>query len=71
MAHLVEPEPLVLRIPDLARVLGVSEVAARRMVERGEVPARKWGARIVVLRDELLEHLHRLPGHQPPKMDDF
>jgi len=70
MAHLVEPEPLVLRIPDLARVLGVSELAARRMVERGAVPARKWGTRIVVLRDELLEHLHRLPGHQLPK-DDF
>jgi len=65
MAHLVESERLILRIPDLARVLGVTEIAARRMVERGEVPARRWGTRIVILREELEDHLRRLPGHYP------
>jgi excisionase family DNA binding protein len=54
---------LVFRIHDLARALGCSELAARRMVERGEVPARRWGRRIVILADELREHLRRLPAH--------
>ncbi len=56
---------MVFRIPDLARVLGITEIAARRMVERGEIPARRWGSRIIVLREELEEHIRRLPGHRP------
>ena len=61
----VEHDRLIYRVHDLARILGTSELAARRMVERGEIPARRWGVRIVILREELEEHLRRLPTHRP------
>ena len=54
-------ERLALRIPDLARVLGISEIAARRLVERGDVPSRRMGRRVVILREELEAHLRSLP----------
>jgi excisionase family DNA binding protein len=54
------PARLTLFIPDVASLLGRTELATRRMIERGELPARRWGHRIVVLRDELEQHLHAL-----------
>lgn len=51
---------MAFRIPALARTLGLSEAAARRMVERGEIPSRKWGRRVVVLRDDLQAYLASL-----------
>ena len=54
---------LILRIRDLAPLLGCSEVAARRMIEAGAIPARRWGRRIVILREELETHLRLLPGN--------
>jgi len=54
-------DPRILRIPDLARLLNCTELAARRMVERGEVPSRKWGRRVVILVDDLKTHLKGLP----------
>jgi excisionase family DNA binding protein len=52
---------IVLRIADLAKLLGCSQVAARRMVERGQLPARRIGRRVVILRDELDSFLRALP----------
>jgi excisionase family DNA binding protein len=54
---------LIYRIRDLAALLGCTEVAARRMVERGAIPARRMGKRIIILRAELEEHLQCLPRH--------
>ena len=54
-------DTVALRIPEVARILGCTELAARRMIDRGEVPARRWGRRVVVLRDELEAHLRALP----------
>lgn len=63
-------DPRILRIPDLARLLNCTELAARRMVERGEVPSRRWGRRVVILTDELEAHLRGLPAtgasHESP-----
>jgi excisionase family DNA binding protein len=57
-------ERLTYRVPDLARLLGCSELAARRMVDRGQVPARRWGRRIVILADELHARLQELPARR-------
>lgn len=51
----------VLRIPDLARFFGCSQVAVRRMLEKRQIPARKIGRRVVVLRHELDAALRALP----------
>jgi len=49
--------PPVLRVPDLATLLGVSVRAAQKMIERGQIPSRRIGRRVVVLGDELLDRL--------------
>ena len=51
---------LVYRIPDVARLLGMSEAAARRMIERGDIPSRRLGRRVVVLPEDLEAHLKSL-----------
>ena len=51
----------VLSIPDVARRLGRTEVATRRAIERGQIPARRWGRRIIILADELDAYLRALP----------
>ncbi len=52
---------LALRIPDLARLLGCSELAARRLVDRKEIPSRRLGRRIILFRDEVEDYLRKLP----------
>ena len=53
-------EQLVYRVPDVAKLLGMTELATRRAIERGEIPSRKWGRRVVVLPAELRAHLEAL-----------
>ena len=50
-----------LSIPEVARRLGRTETATRRAIERGTIPARKWGRRVVVLAVELDAFLQALP----------
>jgi excisionase family DNA binding protein len=61
------PERVILRIRDLARIFGCSPIAARRMVERGELPSRRLGRRLVVLADELDTYLKALPSGALPR----
>jgi len=56
-------DSLILRVRDLPGLLGCSELAARRMIERGQLPARRLGRRIIVLRDEVEIFLRQLPRH--------
>jgi excisionase family DNA binding protein len=51
---------LALRIPDVARALGCSDEAARKMVQRGQLPSRRLGRRVIVLADELRTYLASL-----------
>ena len=53
-------QQLVYRVPDVARLLGMTELATRRAIERGEIPARKWGRRVVIIPSELHAHLAAL-----------
>jgi excisionase family DNA binding protein len=54
-----------LTTDDVARLLGRTPKAIRRMVERGQLPYRKLGRRILFLRAELDEFIAALPGVRP------
>ena len=54
-------DPLILRIPDVARRLGLPADSVRHLVQSGALPARKLGGRVVVLPDELEAFLKSLP----------
>jgi excisionase family DNA binding protein len=55
----------VISIPELARLLGATEIAVRRRIEKGEIPARRWGRRIVLLREECEQFVRALPRLVP------
>lgn len=55
------PERL-LGILETAALLGRTENAIRRMVERRQIPYRKSNRRIFFLESELREYIERLPG---------
>ena len=57
----MEGDQRVLTIPEVARLIGRSELATRRAIERGQIPARHWGRRVVVLPEELDAFLRGLP----------
>jgi len=49
-------------VAQAARIIGKTELATRRAIERGQLPARRWGRRIVILADELESFLRALPS---------
>jgi len=49
----------------VAILLRCSPKAVRRMVERGQLPFRKLGRRVIFLREELETFLEALPGLRP------
>ncbi len=51
---------LIYRVPDVARVLGTTEAAVRRMIQTGAIPSRRLGRRVVVMPEELEAHLRSL-----------
>jgi excisionase family DNA binding protein len=51
---------LVYRISAVAKLLGTTIPAVRRMIDNGEIPARRLGRRIVVLPEELWATLESL-----------
>ncbi len=59
---------IILRVPELALVLGLSEGNIEQMLARGQIPCRKLGRRRIVLVDELLAHLRSLPLVRPDKV---
>ncbi len=52
---------LLLGIRESGELIGLSEKAPRSRIERGEIPARRLGGRIVVLRTELEAYVAALP----------
>jgi excisionase family DNA binding protein len=62
MAHVAtHPDRLMFNIPEVAQRIGRSEEATRRLIERGSLPARRFGRRIVVLADDLEAFARTLP----------
>ena len=54
-----------LNIDEAASLVGSTPDALYRKVERGQVPYRKWGKRVLFKHSELLEFLDALPGMRP------
>ena len=52
----------LLDVPETAAMLGRSENAVRRMVERRQIPYRKSGRRVLFLESELRALIEALPG---------
>jgi excisionase family DNA binding protein len=63
MTNLREPHRATLTVEEAAALLGISRTTAYESVRRGEIPARRFGRRVVVLRHEL-EDLLGLPRHR-------
>jgi excisionase family DNA binding protein len=51
-----------LTISEVAMPLGLTEKAVRKRIERGQLPYRKMGRRILIPADELDQFLAALPG---------
>lgn len=60
MSHLHGPQRATLTVDETAELLGISRTCAYECIHRGEIPARRFGRRIVVIRREL----ERLLGGQ-------
>ncbi len=52
----------LLDVAHAAKFFGTTEKAIRSRVARRLVPHRRWGGRVVFLRDELIEFRARLAG---------
>ena len=59
------PPRLVLAIPEAASLIGRTSVATRQAIQRGQIPARKFGGKVVILRSELERFLDQLPAYRP------
>lgn len=55
-----DTEPLLYSVQQVARLLGRTPRAVRRLISMGRIPARRLGRRFVVLPDELKAHLKAL-----------
>ena len=66
---LVNPpdNPLLVAVPDAARLLGIGTTLAWDLVRRGDIPSVKLGRRVLVPR-VALEHLVRIPDIQGSAM---
>ena len=51
-----------LKVAETAEILGISEKAVRRRIERGELPYRRWGRRLLISAAEIASFLAALPG---------
>lgn len=57
------PSKTVCRVPRAAEILGVpSHAAVYMQCQRGLIPHRKVGKRILFFEEELIEFLERQPG---------
>lgn len=63
MQALPPPERRTVSVEDAAQILGIGRTTAYKMVRRGEIPALRFGTRVVISR-EVLDRL--LAGEAPP-----
>ena len=55
-------ETKFLKVPEAAKLLGISERAAWKRLYRGELPYRRWGKRVLIPVAELEAFMAALPG---------
>ena len=54
--------PLMLSVPDVAKVLGISRAGAYELAHRKEFPSMKLGSRIIVPKDKFLRWIEQQCG---------
>ena len=54
--------PLMLSVPDIAKVLGISRAGAYDLVHSREFPSMKIGNRIIVPKDKFLRWIEKQCG---------
>ena len=52
-------------VKELAELLAISENGVRNLIYSRKLPARKWGGRLVVLREDLERFMRSLPPAVP------
>ncbi len=52
-------------VKDLSERLGISATGVRNLIYARKLPARKWGGRLVVLREDLERFMRSLPPAVP------
>lgn len=57
-------------VKQVAEFLGVTPNAVRNMIYRGNLPARKWGGRLIILREDFERFLRSLPPAVPESKKD-
>ena len=67
---LIEHDRLAYSIEELSRVSGKTAPALRADIYRGRLPARKWGRRTIVLREDAVAFLQGLPPRRSENGDD-
>ena len=50
-------QPALLPLPEAARILGISRASAYRYAEAGQLPVKRFGRRVYVVRAQLMEFL--------------
>jgi hypothetical protein len=53
---------VILDVSGVAELLDCSEGMVRTRAARGLLPSKRWGSRLIFLRQEILEYLATLPG---------
>jgi len=51
----------VFTVKEVAQILSTTEGAIRARIKRGQLPARKMGWRVVILKEDLEKFLKNLP----------
>ncbi len=65
----MEKQRLIYRVPEVAKLLGTTEAAVRRMIQTGAIPSRRLGRRVIVIPEELEACLKSLDS-RGPRQDD-
>jgi excisionase family DNA binding protein len=52
-------DPVLVSIPEFARMSGLGQSMVRRLIAAGELPSRRIGSRLWIIREEAVAWLHQ------------
>jgi excisionase family DNA binding protein len=57
MSTAIPELPALITLPEAARILGISRASAYRYAEAGQLPVKRFGRRVYVVRAQLMDFL--------------